>query len=159
MKDSIPMAGILFTFLRLGRSILMKRKLALLMTLGLVAGVVLTACGSKDSAKKASDAAGETEAEPDTGDASLDNPRNQDEIGPNEILVVSFGTSYNDSRRETIGAIEQAIEDDVKKEHDGSWSVRRAFTSQIIIDHVNERDNEKIDNVTEALDRAVDNNV
>ena len=37
-----------------------------------------------------------------TGDASLDDPRNQDEIGENELLVVSFGTSFNDSRVEDI---------------------------------------------------------
>lgn len=90
----------------------------------------------------------------DTGDASLDNVRNQDEIGDNELLVVSFGTSYNDSRRLTIGAIEDKIEKAFP-----DYSVRRGFTSQIIIDHVNKRDNVKIDNVGEALDRAVANGV
>ena len=90
----------------------------------------------------------------DTGDASKDDPRNEDNIGDNEILVVSFGTSYNDSRRETIGAIEAAMQKAFP-----DYSVRRGFTSQIIIDHVNKRDGEKIDNVTEALDRAVDNKV
>jgi len=89
-----------------------------------------------------------------TGDASLDNPRNQDEIGDKELLVVSFGTSFNDSRRETIGAIENALEQAFPE-----WSVRRAFTSQIIIDHVKSRDGEVIDNVTEALERAVNNGV
>ena len=90
----------------------------------------------------------------DTGDASKDDARNQDNIGDNEILVVSFGTSYNDSRRETIGAIEAAMQTAFP-----DYSVRRGFTSQIIIDHVNKRDGEKIDNVTEALDRAVANGV
>lgn len=90
----------------------------------------------------------------ETGDASLDDPGNQDEIGENEILVVSFGTSFNDSRRLTIGSIENAI-----REAFPDWSVRRAFTSQIIIDHVYKRDGVKIDNVKEALDRAVDNGV
>lgn len=90
----------------------------------------------------------------DTGDASLDNTRNQDEIGENEILVVSFGTSYNDSRRLTIGAIEDKIEAAFN-----DYSVRRGFTSQIIIDHVKSRDNVTIDNVGEALDRAVNNGV
>jgi sirohydrochlorin cobaltochelatase len=89
-----------------------------------------------------------------TGDASLDNPRNQDEIGEKELLVVSFGTSYNDSRRLTIGAIEDALQEAFP-----DWSVRRAFTSQIIIDHVKERDGETIDNVKEALERAVNNGV
>ncbi len=104
------------------------------------------------------DESGEADAEDEenyeTGDASLDDPGNQDEIGENEILVVSFGTSFNDSRRLTIGAIENAI-----REAFPEWSVRRAFTSQIIIDHVNKRDGVKIDNVKEALDRAVENGV
>jgi sirohydrochlorin cobaltochelatase len=104
------------------------------------------------------DESGEAEEEDEenyeTGDASLDDPGNQDEIGENEILVVSFGTSFNDSRRLTIGGIENAI-----REAFPDWSVRRAFTSQIIIDHVNKRDGVKIDNVKEALDRAVDNGV
>ena len=90
----------------------------------------------------------------ETGDASLDNPRNQDEIGEKELLVVSFGTSYNDNRRLTIGAIENALEEAFP-----DFSVRRAFTSQIIIDHVFQRDGEGIDNVTQALDRAVENGV
>lgn len=96
----------------------------------------------------------DAEEEEDTGDASLDNIRNQDEIGEKELLVVSFGTSYNDSRRETIGAIEDALEEAFP-----DYSVRRAFTSQIIIDHINDRDGYKIDNVEEALDRAVENGV
>lgn len=96
----------------------------------------------------------EEEENYDTGDAGLDDPRNQDEIGEKELLVVSFGTSFNDSRRNTIGAIEKKIEDVTD-----DYSVRRGFTSQIIIDHVKKRDGEVIDNVTEALDRAVDNKV
>ena len=90
----------------------------------------------------------------DTGDASKDNARNQDEIGENELLVVSFGTSYNDSRRLTIGAIEDAIEKAFP-----DFAVRRGFTSQIIIDHVKSRDNVAIDNVGEALERAEKNGV
>lgn len=90
----------------------------------------------------------------DTGDASLDDPLNQDEIGENELLVVSFGTSYNDSRVEDIKAIEDAL-----KEAYPDWSVRRAFTAQIIINHVQARDGEVIDNMQQALDRAVANGV
>ncbi len=90
----------------------------------------------------------------DTGDASLDDPRNADEIGENEILVVSFGTSFNDSRAKDIKGIEDAL---AKAYPD--WSVRRAFTAQIIINHVQARDEEKIDNVEQALDRAVANGV
>ncbi|MGN0968017.1 MAG: sirohydrochlorin cobaltochelatase [Oscillospiraceae bacterium] len=89
-----------------------------------------------------------------TGDASLDNPRNEDGIGENELLVVSFGTSFNDSRRLTIGAIEDALEEAFPE-----YSVRRGFTSNIIIEHVVRRDGEVIDDVTEALDRAVANGV
>ena len=90
----------------------------------------------------------------DTGDASLDDPLNQDEIGENEILVVSFGTSFNDSRAEDIGGIEKAI-----AEANPDWSVRRAFTAQIIINHILARDGESIDNMKQALDRAVNNGV
>ena len=96
----------------------------------------------------------EDEENYDTGDASMDNTRNQDEIGEQELLVVSFGTSYNDSRRLTIGAIENAMEKAFP-----DYSVRRGFTSQIIIDHVKRRDGIAIDNMAEALDRAVDNGV
>ena len=90
----------------------------------------------------------------DTGDASLDNIRNQDEIGENELLVLSFGTSYNDSRRLTIGAIEEALEKAFP-----DYSVRRGFTANIIIDHVERRDGIHIDDIDEALQRAVDNGV
>lgn len=90
----------------------------------------------------------------DTGDASLDNPLNQDKIGENEILVVSFGTSFNDSRVKDISGIEKAVQ-----EANPDWSVRRAFTAQIIINHVQARDNEKIDNMDQALNRAVKNGV
>ena len=88
----------------------------------------------------------------DTGDASKDDALNQDEIGENELLVVSFGTSYNDSRVEDIKGIEDAL-----KEAYPDWSVRRAFTAQIIINHVQARDGEVIDNMEQALDRAVEN--
>ena len=90
----------------------------------------------------------------DTGDASKDDPRNQDEIGENEILVVSFGTSFNDSRAADIKGIEDAL-----AAANPDWSVRRAFTAQIIINHVQARDGERIDNVEQALDRAVANGV
>lgn len=90
----------------------------------------------------------------DTGDASLDNPLNQDKIGENEILVVSFGTSFNDSRAKDISGVEKAVQ-----EANPDWSVRRAFTAQIIINHVQARDNEKIDNMDQAINRAVKNGV
>ena len=144
------------------------KKFSLLLAMLMLASLMLTACGQSASSSAASEsqpAASTSEsasAEPEeedeenyeTGDAALDNPRNQDEIGEKELLVVSFGTSFNDSRRLTIGAVESALEKAFPE-----YAVRRGFTSQIIIDHVNKRDGEKIDNVTEALDRAVDNKV
>ena len=90
----------------------------------------------------------------DTGDASKDDPRNQDEIGEKELLVVSFGTSFNGSRVADIKSIEDALQ-----EANPDWSVRRAFTAQIIINHIQARDGEKIDNMEQALERAVANGV
>ena len=90
----------------------------------------------------------------DTGDASKDDPRNGDEIGENELLVVSFGTSFNDSRVADIKGIEDALQ-----AANPDWSVRRAFTAQIIINHIQARDDEHIDNMDQALERAVNNGV
>ena len=90
----------------------------------------------------------------DTGDASKDDPRNQDKIGEKELLVVSFGTSFNDSRVADIKSIEDALQ-----AANPDWSVRRAFTAQIIINHIQARDGEKIDNMEQALERAVANGV
>ncbi|MGN0151115.1 MAG: sirohydrochlorin cobaltochelatase [Wujia sp.] len=157
----------------------MRKKKLLTMMLGtcMMFGL-LTGCNDKKTAETTTEAdtqvttetatESETEAENDvatadeaddenyeTGDASLDNVRNQDDIGEKELLVVSFGTSYNDSRRLTIGAIENSLDEELGD----TYSVRRGFTSQIIIDHVKDRDGVSIDNVREALDRAVDNGV
>ena len=90
----------------------------------------------------------------DTGDASKDDPRNSDKIGKKELLVVSFGTSFNDSRAKDIKGIEDALQKSFL-----DWDVRRAFTAQIIINHIQARDGEKIDNMEQALDRAVKNGV
>ena len=139
------------------------KKFSLLLAMLMLASLMLTACGQSASSSAASESApAESTSEPaeedeenyETGDASLDDPRNGDEIGEKELLVVSFGTSFNDSRRLTIGAIEDAIEKAFPE-----YAVRRGFTSQIIIDHVAKRDGEIIDNMQEALDRAVDNGV
>lgn len=119
------------------------KKLVMLCTVGVLSAAVIAGC-SGESKESAGD-----EENYDTGDAALDNVRNQDDIGENELMVVSFGTSYNDNRRLTIGA----IEDELEKAFPG-YSVRRAFTSQIIIDHVKTRDNIAIDNVGEALARG-----
>lgn len=132
------------------------RKLTVLFAAAALSTTVLSGCSGGKEAETTAEETTEAEDEEnyDTGDASLDNARNQDDIGENELMVVSFGTSYNDSRRLTVGAIEDAIEKAFP-----DYSVRRGFTSQIIIDHIKSRDNVAIDNVGEALERAVDNGV
>lgn len=159
----------------------MKKTAIFMLSLALVAGMLSGCSGdsSDSSAKDSSSAAdsssvAETSAEDstedssetseeetmdddenyDTGDASLDDIRNQDNIGDNELLVLSFGTSYNDSRRLTIGAIEGDLEKAFP-----DFSVRRGFTANIIIYHVQRRDNILIDDVDAALERAVNNGV
>ena len=142
------------------------KKLGIMLIVSGMLMSMLTACGGSKTAAaddtKDNNTTAQTDAQdqtdPDenyeTGDASLDDPLNQAEIGDTELLVVSFGTSYNDSRRETIGAIEKAMQTAFP-----DYSVRRAFTSQIIIDHVKDRDGVTIDNVEQALERAVNNGV
>lgn len=122
---------------------MMKRKMMACLLSLLTLGSALCGCG-----------AGTPTQEPVTGDAFLDNPRNQDDIGQRELLVVSFGTSYNDARRLSIGGVEDALQTAFP-----DWSVRRAFTSQIVLDHVKARDGVSIDNVPDALARAADNGV
>ena len=85
----------------------------------------------------------------DTGDASKDDPLAAAPDKENEILVVSFGTSFNDSRAATIGAVEKAI-----AAANSDWCVRRAFTAQIIINHIAARDGEQINTVDQALEAA-----
>jgi len=140
----------------------LKKILALLMSLTVIASA-FTACGEKNNSSESSDSNAsnsvtETNADDDedytTGDASLDNIRNQDEIGENELLVLSFGTSFNDSRRLTIGAIEDSLETAFP-----DYSVRRGFTANIVIDHVNRRDGFLIDDVEASLKRAESNGV
>ena len=149
------------------------KKLTAMLLAGVLAAGMLAGCGSsndnsKDAAKDTGSAttsakantgsgsgeAAEEEENYNTGDASKDNPRNQDNIGENELLVLSFGTSFNDSRRLTIGAIEDQLEKSFP-----DYSVRRGFTANIVIDHVAKRDGEKIDDIDESLKRAVDNGV
>lgn len=108
----------------------MKKKLALLLVLSMVFAFGLTACGSND---EPTEEPTETEVSKDTA-----------------ILVVSFGTSFDDSRDITIGAVEKDIQEAFPE-----YEVRRAFTAQIIIDKLKKESGEEIDNVTEALDRAV----
>ncbi len=126
----------------------MKKFLLCLLALSVLLSLTMASFAAADDAEE------EDEENYETGDASLDDPRNQDGIGEQELLVVSFGTSFNDSRRLTIGAIEGSLAESFP-----DWSVRRGFTSQIIIDHVLSRDGVAIDNVSEALNRAADNGV
>ena len=167
---SVPFSGLFPGALAGGaekrRNFFMKlKKLGALLLSASLMMTALTACGSKpatnDTAEDtkgadsaATDTAADDEENYETGDASLDNPLNQDEIGENELLVVSFGTSFNDSRAADIKGIEDAIQAAYP-----DWSVRRAFTAQIIINHVQARDGEKIDNMEQALERAVANGV
>lgn len=149
------------------------KKLTAMLLAGVLAAGMLAGCGSskddsKDAAKDTGSAttsakadtgsgsgeAAEEEENYNTGDASKDNPRNQDNIGENELLVLSFGTSFNDSRRLTIGAIEDQLEKSFP-----DYLVRRGFTANIVIDHVAKRDGEKIDDIDASLKRAVDNGV
>ncbi len=109
---------------------------------------------SESSEAPSGEAASDDGENYDTGDASLDKPRNEDGIGENELLVISFGTSYNDSRRLTIGAIEDDIEAAFP-----DYSIRRGFTANIVIDHINSRDGILIDDIDAALKRAADNGV
>ena len=123
----------------------MKKKLFTLLLTACVSVAMLTACGST----------GTTSPEPESGSASVSSEQ-FDELnsttkitGDKEILVVSFGTSYNDSRAQTISGIEEAI---AKAYPD--YTVQRAFTAQTIIDKLKDRDGLEIDNVEQALDRA-----
>lgn len=137
----------------------MKKLNAMLLAVAVIITMV-TGCGDSSSSEPESiiDSSSEISEIADenynTGDASLDNPRNQNDIGESELLVVSFGTSFNDSRRLTIGA----IEDDLEKAFP-DYAVRRGFTANTIIDHVKNRDGVSIDDVDEALQRAIDNGV
>lgn len=84
----------------------------------------------------------------------MENTRNQDGIGEKELLAASFGTSYQDTRCRTIGAIEEELEQAFP-----GYSVRRGFTSRMIINRVKTRDQIAIDSLEEALKRAADNKV
>ena len=133
----------------------MRRKV--IAVLAALAGVFcLGGCGGGDAGQTAASAVGtiqeessaETESQAETQTEEQAEAQ-REEAADAAILVVSFGTSYNDNRDLTIGAIEEAIAGAFPE-----YDVRRAFTSQIIIDKLEERDGLEIDNVTEALDRA-----
>ncbi len=126
----------------------MKRKIFALVLALCVGAVMMTGCGNSTNPSSSSAGSSSTSSVAAASDElNSSTPIDKDQ----EILVVSFGTSYNDSRSETIGAIEDAI---AKAYPD--YTVQRAFTSQTIIDKLSKRDGLHIDNVQEALDRAAD---
>ena len=114
-------------------------KIVLAGVLAVSMAVVVCACNKTDNTSSQTQQTSATETSTDTKPV---------------ILVVSFGTSYNDSREKTIGAVEKAIQT-----ANPDYEVRRAFTSQIIIDKLKERDNLEIDNVEQAFDRLVSDGV
>lgn len=137
-----------------------KRAVVLWMTAVLMGALCLAGCGGTEDAKETSaqmegtDEQADEEESTDAGEAEQDSDKDSDTKDSTAILVVSFGTSYNDSRDLTIGAIEE----DITKAFP-DYEVRRAFTSQIIIDKLKERDGLEIDNVEEALDRAAEDGI
>ena len=64
------------------------------------------------------------------------------------ILVISFGTSYNDNREQTIVPTEKAI-----AEAFPDRELRRAWTSRMIIAKLKKRDGEYIDYIDEAMEK------
>ena len=123
----------------------MKKQVKKIITLMLILSLsLMTVTGCTTSTNQEGEKApGET---PDNSSAENQPTDSSDKV----LLTVSFGTSYNDNRDLSIGAIEKALQ---KAYPD--YQIRRAFTSQIIIDKLKERDNLEIDNVTEAMDRLV----
>ena len=128
----------------------MKNKLTALLAILMICVMGLAGCGKKETEQTGTP----QETGDEAGREEISSPEQEETpepepAGDTAILVVSFGTSYNDSRDITIGAVEAAIAD-----ANPGYEVRRAFTAQIIIDKLKERDGLEIDNVTQALDRA-----
>lgn len=132
----------------------MKKRTFRTLTAGMMtaamAASLLAGCAKEDTAKQ-TDTETVNEAVNETAEQGADQ---KETTTDQAILVVSFGTSYNDNRDLSIGATEEAIQEAFP-----DYEVRRAFTSQIIIDKLEERDGLEIDNVTEALDRAVEDGI
>lgn len=72
--------------------------------------------------------------------------------GKKGILVASFGTSYPDAMKSCIESTENKV-----KESFSDYEVRRAFTSNIIIKKLKERDNMDVDTVELALEKMKKN--
>ena len=132
----------------------MKKRFVALLMAALMGTIGLAGCGNAEQTADTSNQAQQSE-EAQTIQADEEGAAvTEAAAADTAILVVSFGTSYNDNRDITIGAVEEAIAKAFPE-----YEVRRAFTSQIIIDFLAEREGLKIDNVEEALDRAVTDGV
>ena len=66
------------------------------------------------------------------------------------IVVVSFGTTYPETRRKTIEACEQAIQ-----EHFPAYPVHRAFTSNVVRRRIKKQEGLDIPTVKEVLERTL----
>lgn len=129
----------------------MKKKVISMICLG-VFSVAFLLSGCSSTTSTVSDNSADTEAVSDEVPTDEDSETTDvGDIDKKAVLVVSFGTSYNDSREKTIGAVENKI-----AEAFPDYDQKRAFTSQIIIDKIASRDGEEIDNVTEAMQKLVD---
>lgn len=116
-----------------------------------VAGVAAVGAGLAGCSSQGAAASGASSASGSSSAASAATAKAAKPV----VLVVSFGTSYNDSRHITIGAIENAIAEALWPDYE----VRRAFTAQIIIDKLAKRDGVQVDNIEEALQRCIDDGV
>ena len=67
------------------------------------------------------------------------------------ILVVSFGTTYEDTRKVTIDAVEEKIRNTFP-----DYEVRKAFTSRIIVKKLADRDGLQVDTEKQALEKLID---
>lgn len=127
-------------------------KFTKILSLALCACVLLsvTGCGSKNTETKPAETQPAQTTPAPTQAPETQAAETQSTESKPVLLVVSFGTSYNDTRAKTIDAVEAELQETYP-----DYEVRRAFTSQIIIDILKERENLTIDNVTEAMERLV----
>lgn len=114
----------------------MKKLMLLCLTVILISSLVVGCAPKTESSIKSDD---EVQKE-------IENTKVERDPNKKAILVVSFGTSYADTRKLTIEACETRIAKAFPE-----YDVRRAFTSQIIIDKLKNRDNIMVDNTTDAL--------
>jgi len=128
----------------------MKRKFYLLIGVIFILSSIVLGCSSESNTAMKNSS--ETESA-SSSDSSTYNDTKKGDVNKKAVLVVSFGTSYNESREKTIGSVEKKI-----KEAFPDYEQKRAFTSQTIIDKIAQRDNEKIDNVEEAMKKIIDEN-